>query len=852
MGKPRNFRYVLTGAFGAALWGLSGFTVNERLGQEPTPVLTPAQELATFRLDPGLRMQLVAAEPLVQDPVVTTFDEDGRLWVVEMRGYMNTIDAKGENEPTGRVSILEDRNGDGQMDVSTVYLDSLIMPRAIAVVRGGALIAENGALWLTQDLNNDHKADTKTLIDRDYAGGALPEHAGNGLWRGADNWYYNAKSRFRYRQTNGRWERDSTEFRGQWGISHDDKGRLFYNYNWSQLHADLVPPNSLNRNRHHTAATGIDHGLTIDRRIYPIRPNTAINRGYIAGTLDEQGRLLEFTAACSPLVYRGTALPKPYRGNAFVCEPAGNLIKRNVVSENGPVLSAVDPQPGTEFLASTDERFRPVSMATGPDEALYITDMYRGVIQHGAYMTPYLKEQTIGRAMLMPIHRGRIWRIVPADGKVSSGAKLSARTPADLVAYLGNPDGWHRDVAQRLLVEAQYKTVAPALRAMAVSGNNSLARFHALWTLDGLSLSDPALLLPLVSDADPLVQTTALRLLEPFARRNPAVRTQLETRLLAGWNRAPLESVVQMTLTADALGSAAAFRLLTGVAERYGAMPLVRDAILSSLEDREFAFLQTLQRALRWQTADPAREILLEMLTTAVVRKRDPAELTALLTTLDKPGAMPPWQAKVVLTGLAMGASVVKPVSLSAAPALLTQPNARIDEGRRQAVAALFEWPGHAAVRAGVGQKSLLNEEEQKLFAQGRQHYLATCSGCHGTDGAGLNRFAPPLINSDWVLGDEKRLSLIVLHGMEGPVEVAGKTYNAPTILPVMPAHSTMDDAVITTILMYIRNEWGNQAGPIGKRTVATTRVLSQGRVKPWTAKELNTYVLADKATSGK
>jgi hypothetical protein len=215
----------------------------------------------------------------------------------------------------GRISVLEDRNGDGLMDTSTIYMDSLVMPRALAIVGGGALVAENGSLWLTQDLNNDLKADTKTLIDSAYAGSPLPEHSGNGLWRGMDNWYYNAKSQFRYRLVDREWQRDSTEFRGQWGICHDDEGRLIYNYNWSQLHADLVPPHYLSRNKNHKPTTGIDHGLTVDRRVYPIRPNPAVNRGYIPGTLDKEGRLLEFTAACSPLFYRGNALPRDYYGN---------------------------------------------------------------------------------------------------------------------------------------------------------------------------------------------------------------------------------------------------------------------------------------------------------------------------------------------------------------------------------------------------------------------------------------------------------------------------------------------------------------------------------------------------------
>ena len=243
------------------------------------------------------------------------------------------------------------------------------------------MVAENQALWLTEDTDHDLKADKKTLIDPDYAGNPLPEHAGNGLLRGTDNWYYNAKSKFRYRLHDGRWQRDTTEFRGQWGISQDDEGRLYYNYNWSQLHADLVPPNYMGRNSNHTPTTGIDHGLTSDRRVYPARPTPAVNRGYIPGTLNEQGKLVEFTAACSPFFYRGSALPEAYYGNVFVCEPSGNLIKRNVITNEGIRLAAHDPHPGSEFLASADERFRPVFITSGPDGALYVADMYRGLIQ---------------------------------------------------------------------------------------------------------------------------------------------------------------------------------------------------------------------------------------------------------------------------------------------------------------------------------------------------------------------------------------------------------------------------------------------------------------------------------------
>ena len=159
----------------------------------------------------------------------------------------------------------------------------------------------------------------------------------------------------------------------------------------------------------------------------------------------------------------------------------------------------------------------------------------------------------------------------------------------------------------------------------------------------------------------------------------------------------------------------------------------------------------------------------------------------------------------------------------------------------------MFEWPGHVADTSTVQRKNPLNENEQKQFVSGRQLYLTTCAGCHGSDGRGQPRFAPTLIGSDWVSGDERRLALILLHGMEGPIQVNGKRYDAPEILPVMPSHSTMDDADIASILTYIRNEWGNAGGAVSRRTVGMTRVTSQGRVVPWTAAELNKYVTETK-----
>ncbi|WP_114749378.1 DUF7133 domain-containing protein [Pleomorphovibrio marinus] len=823
--------------------------LNPITDQGPSPPLSPDESLSQFQLDPALEIQLVASEPLVQDPVVINFDEDGRLWVVEMRGFMPDIEGEGEKEPVGRISILLDTNGDGRMDEQIIYLDSLIMPRALAIVGKGALVVENMALWWTEDLNGDLKADTKVLIDPDYAGNNLPEHSGNGLLRGMDNWYYNAKSRARYRLVDDKWEKDSTEFRGQWGISQDDYGRLVYNYNWSQLHADLVPPNYLHRNPHHASTTGIDHGLTVDRRIYPIRSNPAINRGYIPGILDEEGRLMEFTAACAPFYYRGKGLPEPFQGNVFVCEPSGNLVKRNLVENRGVYLEAKDPNPGQEFLASTDERFRPVNQTSGPDGALYIADMYRGLVQHGAYISPYLREVTLDRNLVYPINMGRIYRIVPKGWVPRQAPKLSTYSLEQLAETLAHPDGWFRDQAQRLLVENKDQSIVPTLERLAIEGEAPFTQLHALWTLEGLGNINPGLFLRIIQEkamSQPWVASHALRIMETKTEGNQELTQKLSVLLEELIPQSSSVFALQVALSAGSIPFKEPLSILNTVLDNHREDALFRDAVLSSIQDNEYKMLASLLSRPSWKSGSSDKEIVVEMLATAIGNKNEPGEMRAMLKVLDEEKNNLGWQGEAILNGLAnsSGKNDRDPVTLSSTPGLFHSHLTKGGDRKWRQVASLFDWPGKPREEeANDGEQITLNEAEQLLFAKGRQYYLSSCSGCHGNKGEGVRRMGPPLVNSEWVTGDEKQLSLIVLHGMEGPVEVDGKLYDSPDILPVMPAHSNLDDRTIASILTYIRNEWGNEAGAIDSRFVAVTRNTMQGRVTPWKPEELKSFL---------
>jgi mono/diheme cytochrome c family protein/glucose/arabinose dehydrogenase len=779
----------------------------------PSPALSPDAALKTIQLPEGFRLELVASEPMVQDPIAVTFDEDGRIWVVEMRGFMPDLDGKGETEPVGRISILEDTDGDGHADKSIVFLDGLVLPRSVTVVKGGALIADHQKLWFVEDTDGDGRADRKTVIDPDYAGGGNPEHQGNGLLRALDNWYYNAKSSARYRRIGGRWVKEKTEFRGQWVIAQDDYGRLFYNYNWSQLHGDVVPPNALMRNPNHPGAAGLNVSVAAEQSVHPIRMNTGINRGYRAGVLDEQGRVREYASACAPLIYRGDYFPPDFNGNAFVCDPSANIVARHIVWEDGLDLKSRRAYDDREFIASTDERFRPVSLANGPDGTLYVVDMYRGIIQHRAYMTSFLRGEILERGLAAPIHLGRIYRVVQTGRPPQKPPRLSKATSAELVSYLSHANGWIRDTAQRLLVEGNDTSIAPRLIEVALGGKDPLGRIHALWTMEGLRGRNSALDLKLGQ---------AVRKLA--ASGDPTVR--LHAALVTG-----------------CLGDDARSTILHELAERDADSAMMRDAILSSAGGLEMKLLKKIWDGTEWRSATPGPAILIENLAAATVRSRRAGDVDTMMAMLDEPADKRGPQHDALLGGILAGGGMRgrEPLRLGRAPRVL-QRRGEFPEGparkRLDRLAALFEWPGHS-IPARTRQGRSLTEAEQRQFAEGRQLFLQTCAVCHGPDGSGLKPLGPPLLDSEWVMGPPERIVRIVLHGLEGPIHVNGATYAPPDILPAMPSVAGLSDTHLAAIFTYIRRDWGHEGTAVSPSLMQELRETAGARETPWTEKEL-------------
>lgn len=755
----------------------------------PSPVVPPEKALDTLKLAPGFRVELVAAEPMVQDPVAFSFDPDGRLYVIELRGFMPTIDPRDEKGARARIVVLEDKDGDGKMDASTVFLDGLVMPRAICVVRGGVLVADPPNLWFCRDTDGDGKCDEKTLIDGAYCPPrGNPEHLPNGLYPAIDNWIYNSESVWRYRYVGGRWVRSHTRFRGQWGISQDDLGRLFYNHNTVFLRGDLVPCYSAEA--HSRLSTSVNLDLTKTQTVWPVRPTPGVNRGYRPGVLRPDGSIVDTNSACAPVVYRGDALPADCRGNVFVCDPSGNLVKRLILDVRPDRIVPRDAYDGAEFLASTDERFRPVFLGNGPDGALYIADMHRGIIQHGAYMTSFLRGQIQSRGLDKPIGLGRIFRVVEEGRKPRPAAKLSTATAAELVGMLRDPDGWRRDRAQQLLVARGDASVIPALRDLARAAGDPVPRLHALWVLEGLGAVDP----------DTLASLETVEALRPAAEA------------LRG-TTGPLFSPVDGLLAA---------------AEQN---PDVPDALLAG---RELDFLEALMSLEGWDDEKPGRAVLLKRVAGRIVQSRRAGAVAWLFDLTASQATAARWRQQALMEGALDAGPMPLPSRSAALVKLSSAENPRIAAlGTRLREA--FHGPADDKAEAKPLPVPPLTDEERGRFERGRRQFMASCAGCHHRSGLGEEGGPPALVDSVFVQGPESRLIRILLNGLEGPLRWEGRVSRNLN----MPAILNLSSDEISEILTYVRREWGHRAPPVTVESVRAIKRVVEDREEPWTQAEL-------------
>jgi len=803
------------------------------------PALTPAQALKTFKLAPGFRIELVAADPLVRDPVAMQFDADGRMWVVEMRAYMPNVDGTGEDAKVGTIAVLEDTDNDGRMDKRTEFLAGLQMPRAVALVKGGVLVSEPPTIWFCEDTDGDLKADKKTAVINNYARQGPVEHTENGLMLGLDNWLYNAKSSKRMRLIDGKWVVRPAVARGQWGIAQDNYGRLYYNSNSAPLFCDTVPGVYTLRNPHYPTRNGIGYRLWGDSSVWTGRLNTGINRGYQNGMLRE-GHLARWTGASGPVIYRGDQYPAEMIGDAFIPEPCGNMIRRQIITWKDGRPSGKNAYEKAEWLTSTDERFRPVSLYNGPDGCVYIVDMYRGILQHKHYVTTFLRKQIIERKLDKHIGLGRIYRVVHTGRKPKAAPKLSGQDSKQLVSHLESPNGWLRSTAQRLLVERNDPEAGAVLRKVAATGKSHLARQHALWALEGTAGLDAKTVAAALNDEHPRVRIAALRVAEAFTgnlgntETNTLARLALHPALSVLVQEKDKAVIRQLIMSLPAIDAPGTEPVLRTLVMQHSGDSLVRDGLISGLAGRELEFLQRVAADKTWPAADGEARTITRALAGCVARSRNSARLEQLLKLI---ATLPPVQQVNLLDGLNGAAfprgRALKPVAFKAQPLAMVK-LARSEDDRvleRAARLAKFIVWGEAAKPPPPPRA--LTATEQKQFELGKALYTATCAACHHANGLGEEAKAPPLIDSPFMVGPAERAIGIVLHGVTGPITVHGRQYNMS-----MPALQGFQPEQISAILTYARRAWDHRADPVTaadvKRVAETHR-----RAKPWTEAEL-------------
>jgi mono/diheme cytochrome c family protein len=578
----------------------------------------------------------------------------------------------------------------------------------------------------------------------------------------------------------------------------------------------------------------LNASLVEDRTLFPVRVTPLVTLG--ASDLRPDGTLKQFTAASAPFIYRGALFPADVRGDAFIADPVGNLVSHQRLRADGLRLQAGRSHPSREFLASTDERFRPVFLESGPEGALYIADMYTGIVEHKRYVTDYLRRQVLGRNVGEFTATGRIYRVVPANHPSGTSRRNLPATPEGWVARLDDADGWMRDTAQRVLVQGAHVAQVPAVRALATDARRSpLGRLHALWTLEGLEALARADIAATSVDPDSRVRAAALRLSE---RLPPAEQDRLASQLESLAGDASVDVRLQALLTAGTWPAERAWSTLGSILGRADAVEEFGVAAATGLRGRELEFLDRTLPGLAQGLRGPAWPRLLEQLSFNVIVRGQEGEVAGLLERLGNLTPTDP-RAEALWRGAGRHKRNGAPLALPARPAVFAQVDSWGEvPAAKEARAAVqhLTWPGDT--RFAGKESRPLTGPEQVLFAKGRETYQMLCAACHQVDGMGMAGVAPPLAGSKWVVGNPRIPIEIALRGVAGPIEVNGQIWDM--VMPgFAPAPGMSDDETLAALTTYLRRAWGNAASPISPEDAGRIRAIAEGRTQPWTAREL-------------
>lgn len=514
------------------------------------PAVEPKDAIATWQVKKGFKLQLTANEPQVRSPIAVSFDENGRMFVCEMIDYSEMRDV---TPHLGRVSMLEDKDGDGHFETSQVFADDLAWPTGLIYANGGVFVIATPDIWFFKDTDGDGKADVREKVYTGFgtglkllnvqglanspmwgqdnrihilAGGGnrgvitcLKRPEDKGLELGGKDFWFDPRT-FEFGLEGGG---------AQYGMSFDNYGRKFGCSNSDHLQYWVYDDKYANRNPYYPMppakqSIAVDGGAAEVFRLSPDEPWRIIRTrwriaGVVKGGVEGGGRVSGyFTGASGTTIYRGDAYGADFVNNSFTGDAGGQLVHRKLIKPSADGISLIGERPadehGFEFAASKDTWVRVVNFANAPDGCLHICDMHREVIEHPWSIPDEIKKYI---DLNNGNDRGRIFRIVPEKGAERIGQKvaLGKASTEELVKTLGHPNGWHRDTAQRLLYERKDKAAVPLLEK-ALGGDNALAKLHALGALQGLGALKADMVAARVEDKDAKVRERAIRLLERF------------------------------------------------------------------------------------------------------------------------------------------------------------------------------------------------------------------------------------------------------------------------------------------------------------------------------------------------
>lgn len=583
------------------------FSTPHTVSQTPiTTPQSPEESLRSFRLPKGYRLEVVASEPMISEPSALAWDGNGRMYVAQLETYMQTVDARGQDEPRSRIILLEDTDQDGKMDKHSVFVEGLLSPRMILCAGRELFVNETNSYSIQayEDTDGDGKADKKrdvyTHPKKAYGN---VEHQRSGLDWNLDNWIYVTTDPVRFKYHRGRLLVDTlaSGSNGQWGLTHDNYGRLFFSRAASGVAAGGFQINP--------AYGQLDLEGALDdtfNTIWPIIKTPDVNGG--PQTLRADSTMFGFTSVCGQSVFRGDRLPDDMAGDYLACEPVGRFIRRAQINDTDGKISLTNVYKEDEFISSTDMNFRPVNTYTGPDGCVYIVDMYRGIIQESTWAQPgsFLYDQIMSKGLDKNIKRGRIYRLVHEDFDPGPMPRMLDESPAQLVGYLNHPNGWWRDNAQKELIVRGDTSVTGALRkTIADSSVNVLGRIHALWTMEGLGTLNRTDVLAALSDPNQQLRKTGVLLSEPFIKNNDEVVLTAIHELGAQSNR---DVVTQILLSLHTSDAPQAKETLTQIRERNPTDELlngIQQSLAKTEEARKYGYILSAMSA-------PVRKSMIE------------------------------------------------------------------------------------------------------------------------------------------------------------------------------------------------------------------------------------------------